>query len=107
MGFKQSRAEDSIFIRKSPTKDCYEYIATYVDDLCIVVMDPEAFIEALANNKIHPYKLKGSGPLNFHLGCAFKQDEDSTLYQDASKYAERMKDNYKTLFPGRRPSNQK
>jgi hypothetical protein len=68
-------------------------------------MDPEAFIEALANNKIHPYKLKGSGPLNFHLGCAFKQDDNSTLYQDASKYAERMKDNYKTLFPGRRPSN--
>ena len=60
-------------------------------------MDPEAFIEALANNKIHPYKLKGSGPLNFHLGCAFKRDDNGTLYQDASKYAERMKDNYKTL----------
>ena len=72
LGFNQSKAEDSIFIRKSPFKDCYEYIATYVDDLCIVVMDPEAFIEALANNSIHPYKLKGSGLLNFHLGCAFK-----------------------------------
>ena len=107
LGFNQSKAEDSIFIRKSPFKDCYEYIATYGDDLCIVVMDPEAFIEALANNKIHPYKLKGSGPLNFHLGCAFKRDDDGTLYQDASQYAECMKDNYKTLFPGKRPSNRK
>ena len=41
LSFKQSRVEDSIFIRKSSTRDCYKYIATYVDDLCIVVMDPE------------------------------------------------------------------
>ena len=72
LGFKQSREEDSIFIRKCPTRDCYEYVATYVDGLCVVVEDPEAFIEPLTNNKIHPYKLKGSGPLNFHLDCAFK-----------------------------------
>ena len=65
--------------------NCYEYVATYVDDLCVVVEDPEAFIEALANNKIHPYKLKGSGLLNFHLDCAFKHDENDTLYQDANK----------------------
>lgn len=70
-------------------------------------MDPETLIEALANKKIHPYKLKGDGLLNFHIGCTFKQDEDGTLYQDASKYAERMKDNYKTLFPGKRPSQRK
>ena len=82
-------------------------MATYVDDLCFIVDNLEPFIKALKNNSIHPHKLKGSGHLNFHLGCAFRRDKDGTLYQDASRYAQRMKDNYKMLFPTKRISNRK
>jgi hypothetical protein len=35
LGFYPSKAESSIFMRKCPTRDIYEYVATCVDNLCI------------------------------------------------------------------------
>jgi hypothetical protein len=43
LGFYPSKAESSIFMRKCPTRDVYKYIATYVDDLCIIMEDPTLF----------------------------------------------------------------
>ena len=68
-------------MRKCPTADCYEYVATYVDDLCIVMKDPEAFLKQLTSDPYN-FKLKGSGELKFHLGCGFARDPDGTLYMD-------------------------
>ena len=72
-------------MRKCPTADHYEYIATYVDDLAIIMKDLQAFIDQL---EAVPYnfKLKGSGPLNFHLGCGFHCDSTGTLCMDPGKY---------------------
>ena len=72
-------------MRKCPTADHYKYIATYVDNLAIIMKDPKAFIDQL---EVAPYnfKLKGSGPLNFHLGCGFNRDSTRTLYMDPGKY---------------------
>ena len=70
LGFVPSLAEASIYIRKSPTSDHYKYIATYVDDLSIIMKDPQSLIDQLTAASYY-FKLKGSGPLNFHLGCSF------------------------------------
>ena len=44
----------------------YEYIAVYVDDLAIASKDPKAIFDILTN--VHGFKLKGMGPIEYHLG---------------------------------------
>ena len=46
----------------------------------------------------HKFKLKGTGPISFHLGCDFGRDEDGTLYYAPKKYIEKILDNYRRLF---------
>ena len=67
-----SLAEASIYMRKCSTDgaDHYKYVATYVEDLAIVMKDPQSLIDQLTVSPYH-FKLKGSGPLNFHLGRGF------------------------------------
>ena len=45
LGFKPSLAESTIYMRKCPTADYYEYVATYVDDLCIIMKDPQSLLD--------------------------------------------------------------
>ena len=47
----------------------YKYIAIYVDDLAIVAKDPKSLFQVLIDK--YKYKLKGTGPISFHLGCDF------------------------------------
>jgi hypothetical protein len=44
----------------------YEYVATYVDDLCLGMLDPKSFTDTL--QKKYNFKLKGTSPIDFHLG---------------------------------------
>ena len=67
MGFFPSRAEHDIWMR--PMADHYEYIGVYVDDLIIISKDPKAIIDELTVKR--KFKLKGTGPVSFHLGCDF------------------------------------
>ena len=83
-----------------PNKDVYEYVASYVDDLCLIVSDPKAFLKDLKDNSVHDFKLKGSSEVNFYLGCGFVQNSTGTLCMDASRYVDKMRDNYSRLFPG-------
>ena len=76
--FVPSLAEASTYMRKCPNgDDHYEYIATYIDDLAIIMKDPQPLIDQL---KVAPFnfKLKGLGLLNFHLGCEFSHDNNGT-----------------------------
>jgi hypothetical protein len=57
--------------------DHYEYVAVYVDDLLIASREPQSIITALETT--HKFKLKGSGPTEFHLGCDFVRDEHGRL----------------------------
>jgi len=57
--------------------DHYEYVAVYVDDLAIVSKDPKAITDALANH--HGFKLKGTGPIEYHLGMTFWWNEHGLL----------------------------
>ena len=49
--------------------DHYEYIAVCVDDLLIAPTDHHGAVCALTNK--HRFKLKGNGPISYHLGFDF------------------------------------
>lgn len=95
MNFNPSKFDADIWMRDC--EDHYEYIACYVDDLMIASKNPQGIIDALAaapNN----FKLKGTGPVTFHLGCDFFRDEDGTLCVGPRKYIDRMALQYEALF---------
>ena len=68
LSFTPSKAEEDIWMKDMG--DHYDYIAVYVDDLLIASKDPKSIIEALESDPIN-FKLKGTGPLSFHLGCDY------------------------------------
>ena len=68
MGFKPCKLEPDAWMRDKG--DHYEYIATYVDDLLIASKDPKAITDTLQGPKYN-LKLKGTGPVTFHLGCDY------------------------------------
>ena len=72
--------------------DHYEYITVYVDDLMIGSKNPNAIVEILMN--AHKFKLKGNGPVSFHLGCNWFRDEDGNLCFTPKKYMIKMIVNY-------------
>ena len=49
-----SKADPCIWMRENKNLKCYEYIATYVDDLCIAAQDPGKIIKVLKED----HKLK-------------------------------------------------
>ena len=99
LGFVPSLAKASIYMRKCPTDGAnhYEYIATYVDDFDRIMKDLQSLINQSTAAPYH-LKLKGSGLLNFHLGCGFSCDNDGTLYMDPRKYIDRMIEAYEQHF---------
>jgi hypothetical protein len=98
MGFFPSKAESDIWMRQ--VDDHYEYIAVYVDDLMIASKDPSKLVDTLTNE--YKFKLKGSGPVTFHLGCDWFRDEDGVLCFAPRKYIVKMIATYERLF-GRKP----
>ena len=95
MGFTPSKAEGDIWMRAMDGH--YEYIAVYVDDLMIASKDPKSITDSLMAEP-HNFKLKGTGPMSFHLGCDFFRDDDGTLCVGPRKYIERMCMQYEALF---------
>ena len=94
MGFEPCRAEPDIWMR--PKDGIYEYIAVYVDDLAIASRNPTEIVQML--EKKYNFKLKGTGPITFHLGCDFFRDPDGTLCFAPRKYIDKMIGQYKQLF---------
>ena len=94
MGFEPSKAEQDIWMRDKG--DHYEYVAVYVDDLLIASKNAQSIIDTLVNE--HNFKLKGTGPVTYHLGCDFFRDEDGVLCYAPRKYIEKCLDNYKATF---------
>jgi len=94
MGFYPSKAEEDIWMHKNG--DVYEYIAVYVDDLCIAAKNPQEIADILENK--YKYKLKGTGPIQFHLGCDFFHDQNGILCFAPKKYIAKMVNSYKQIF---------
>ena len=67
MDFVPCRGLNDVWMKRVGNR--YEYIGVYVDDLVIVSMKPRGITDIL--EKEHKFKLKGTGPISFHLGCDF------------------------------------
>ena len=63
--------------------DHYVYITVYVDDLTIASRDPKAITDTLTNN--YKFKLKGTGPLKFHLGMDYWRDAEGILDRKSTR----------------------
>ena len=86
----------------TPTNDgsYYEYIATYVDDLTIAARNAKKITDEL--EKKYKFKLKGTGPLKFLLGCDYFR-ENGVLCAAPKKYIEKMEASYERFF-SKKPS---
>ena len=96
MNFTPSRADQCIWLKKNKKLNIYEYIAVYVDDLCIAAQDPKEIINVLKSK--YQLKVKGDGPLTYHLGADYFQDPDGTMVSQPKKYIEKLKETYVRLF---------
>ena len=94
--FKPSKADPDVWMRPEPGGTCYEYIAVYVDDLAIAAKDPQAFCNELKEK--YNLKLKGVGPLEYHLGCTYKKDPDGTLAADPRRYVNKILESYERML---------
>jgi len=94
MGFFVSKAEKDVWMRDKG--DHYEHIAAHVDDLWIASKDPDSIVKLLTEK--HQFKLKGTGPTKFHLGCDFFRDEEGVLCYGPKKHIEKILDNYRWIY---------
>ena len=74
----------------------YEYITVYVDDLAICMQDSQAFCDTLKQK--YKLKLKGVGPLSYHLRCGYTRDEHRTLVADQRIYVGKILESYEKMF---------
>ena len=86
-------------------KNKYEYIAIYVDDLLIASEEPQQIIKDLKEK--FKLKIKGDGPLEYHLGCDYKLDKDDTLVAQPINYISKILESYKKMFPNKNFLNAK
>ena len=92
LNFKPSKSDPGVWMRPEPGGTCYEYIAVYVDDR----IRSKAFCNEL--KKKDNLKLKGVGPLEYHLGCTYKKDPDGTLAADPRRYVNKILESYERMF---------
>ena len=100
LGFQPSRVDPAIWLKSSKDDNHYEHIAVYVDDLAICMKDPQGFCDTLKDK--YKLKLKGIGPISYHLGCGYTRDDDGTLVVDPRKFIEKILESYKKMF-GEKP----
>ena len=98
-----SKADLCVWMRENKDLKCYEYIATYVDDLCIAAQDPGKIIKIL--KEYYKLKVKGDGPLSHHLGGDYTRDKDKTLVCQPKKYNDRLLESYQSMFKHDPPRN--
>ena len=96
MKFLPSKADPCIWLRKAPNLRCCEYIAVYVDDLCIAPESLSAIIQ-IFKSKYH-LKFKVDGKLTYHLGADYFEDPDGTFLSQPKKYIDKLADTYKRIF---------
>ena len=99
MKFIPSKADPCIWLSKAPNLRCYEYIAVYVDDLCIAAESPSTIIHIFKTN----LKVKGDGKFSYHLGADYFEDPDGTLIRQPRKYIDKVAETYKRIFSDEPP----
>ena len=71
--------------------------------LAIAAKDAGAVIKTL--HEKYGYKIKGDGPMDYHLGATVSRDKDGTLIYSATHYIEKILDSYNHQY-GELPKNQ-
>ena len=92
LGFASCPADSDVWMRLNKESDVYEYIAVYVDDLCIALKNPESLCKILKEK--YKYKLKGTGPIEYHLGINFQCDNEGKMTCSPRKYIEKSMTSY-------------
>jgi hypothetical protein len=62
----------------------------------IAARDPGEITRTL--EKAHKVKLKGVGPLTYHLGCDYFRDKDGTLCYGPQKYIAKIMEQFENMF---------
>jgi len=93
MGCFTSKCEKDIWMHNKG--DHCKHIAECVDDLMIESKNPNSIIKMLMG-KCH-FKLKGTGPTKFHLGCDSFHDEEGVLCHVPKKHIEKILDNHRRI----------
>ncbi|KAL7581370.1 hypothetical protein ACA910_021962 [Epithemia clementina (nom. ined.)] len=96
LGFLPSKADPYIWYRENKDGTKYEYVAIYVDDLLIASENPKELIDQLKEK--FKLKIKGDGPLEYHLGCDYYLDPDGTLVAALRKYVSKILEAYKNML---------
>ena len=68
-----------------------------MDDQLIASEEPHKIIQDLTEK--FKLKIKGDGPLEYHLGCDYKLDKNGTLVAQPTKYINKILDSFKKMFP--------
>jgi hypothetical protein len=93
-GFSPCKAEPDISMRLNG--NLFEYVATYVNDLCLGMLDLKSFTDTL--QKKYNFKLKGTSPIDFHLGQSFSRNDNGEMEISAQRYIDKMIDTYVQLY---------
>jgi hypothetical protein len=96
LNFKQCKGDPDVWMRPAKDGSCYEYVACYVDDLLISMKDPKEFCDMLKNK--FNFKLKGDGPIDYHLGLNYFRDPDGTMVMQPKKYIKKILESFKNMF---------
>jgi hypothetical protein len=64
------------------------------------MLDPKSFTDTL--QKKYNFKLKGTSPIDFHLGQSFSWNDDGEMGISAKCYVDKMIDTYVQLY-GEKP----
>jgi hypothetical protein len=93
-GFVTSKGDPDVWLRADG--DHYEYIWAFVDDVAIAAKPGKGAVFFQEKNK---YKVKGDGPISFHLGGDFFRDDDGTLSRTLpGPYINKMMVNFENFF---------
>jgi hypothetical protein len=82
MGFRPTRFDPDVWMRRGAKGEGYDYIGTHTDDLLVVAKKPEEILTELQKK----YTINGIGEPSFHLGCDYKQDANGHWYIGTETY---------------------
>ena len=98
MGFSPCKADPCVWLRKAN-------VPPNMSMLTYMLMTFSLHALALQSSFIpfkrkHNLKIKGDGPLKYHLGCDYHLDPDGTLVALPKKYISKILDSFHQMFPG-------
>ncbi len=74
-----------------------------MDDVTAAAKDPKAITDLLQTK--YQVKLKGTGPISFHLRCNFVREDDGTMCMSPRKYIKKLLGTYKHIFGSKPKQN--